>query len=254
MKDFGNFGNALFEDAKRRRIGDHERGDVFGNEFAKFFDVDLAVRFGLDVFDLVAGDDGGRGIRSVRGVGNQNFLAGVALFFEVGANQQQAGEFALRARGGLQSDGVHAGDFEEALLQKTQDFQAALRELLRLQRVLGRDAVEACDEFIYARVVFHGAGTERIHAEVDRVIPRGEAREMAEDFDFADFWETLDAFGAQTRAQGFRWIGGRDIQRWEFECALAGRGFLEDQAFVLARMARCFFDFSVHQGSRCCIV
>ena len=38
MQDFGDFGNTLFEDAKRRRVGDHERGDVFGHEFAKFLD------------------------------------------------------------------------------------------------------------------------------------------------------------------------------------------------------------------------
>ena len=49
---------------------------------------------------------------------------------------QQAGEFALRARGGLQRGRVHSGDREQALLQIVQDAQAALRNF----RGLFRDA------------------------------------------------------------------------------------------------------------------
>ena len=66
------------------------------------------VRFGLDVLDFVAGDHRGGGIRAVRGIGNQNFLARIALLLEVRADQQQARQFALRARRRLQRDGVHA--------------------------------------------------------------------------------------------------------------------------------------------------
>ena len=49
--------------------------------------------------------------------GIRTFLRGLPFGCEVGADQQQSGEFALRAGGGLQRDGVHAGDFEQALLQ-----------------------------------------------------------------------------------------------------------------------------------------
>ena len=35
-----------------------------------------------------------------------------------------------------------------------------------------------------------------IHAEVDGVVPGGEAREVADDFDLADFGEAFDAFAA----------------------------------------------------------
>ena len=59
--------------------------------------------------------------------------------------------------------------------------------------MLRGDAVEARDEFIDARVVLHGAGAERIHAQIDGVVPGGKAREVADDFDFADFGETFDA-------------------------------------------------------------
>ena len=49
--------------------------------------------------------------------GIRTFFRALPLFLEVGANQQKAGEFALRAGGGLQRNYVHARDFEEALLQ-----------------------------------------------------------------------------------------------------------------------------------------
>ena len=35
VQDFGDFGDALLENAERRRIGDHQRGDVFGDQFAQ---------------------------------------------------------------------------------------------------------------------------------------------------------------------------------------------------------------------------
>ncbi len=90
MQNLGDFWDALLENAERRRIGDHQRGNVGRDKFAQLVDIDLAVRFGLDVFDFVAGDDRGGRIGAVRGIGNQNFLARVALFFEIGAYQQQA--------------------------------------------------------------------------------------------------------------------------------------------------------------------
>ena len=104
VQDFGDFGDALFEYAERRRIGDHQRSDVWSDEVAQFVDVDLAVRFGLDVFDFVAGDHCGGGIGAVRGVRNQNFFARIAVFLVVGADEQQAGHLALRAGGRLQGD------------------------------------------------------------------------------------------------------------------------------------------------------
>ena len=45
-----------------------------------------------------------------------------------GADQQDAGEFAVRAGGGLEGDCVHAGDFDEAALQQVDDFKNSLSE------------------------------------------------------------------------------------------------------------------------------
>ena len=77
-------------------------------------------------------------------------------------------------------------------MQIVQDAQAALRDFSRLLGMFGGQTIEARDEFVDAWIVFHGAGAERIHAEVNGVIPGGKAREMADDFDFADFGEAFD--------------------------------------------------------------
>ncbi len=248
MQNFRDFGDALLEDAERRRIGDHQGGDVGRDEFAKFVDVDLAVRFGLDVFDFIAGDDRGGGIGAVRGIGDQNLLSRIALLLQVRANQQQPGELALRAGGRLQGDGVHAGDFEKALLEQAKDFEAALGKLLRLIRMLGGDAVESRHEFVDPRIVFHGTGAEGIHAEVDGVVPGRKAREVANDFDFAYFRESLNALLAVILAQRLGGVHARNVERRQFKGALARRGFLEDESFVLVGVARSFFDFRAQVG------
>jgi hypothetical protein len=55
--------------------------------------------------------------------------------------------------------------------------------------MLGGQAIEAGDKFVYARIIFHGAGAERVHAQIYGVIPGGKAREVTQDFDFAYFWK-----------------------------------------------------------------
>ena len=179
----------------------------------------------------------------MRGVRDQNLLARAALRVrQIGANQQQSGQFALRAGGGLERSGVHPRDFGEAIEQQLLNFQAALRQLLRLIGMLGGDAVEARDKFIHARVVLHRARPERIHAQIDRVIPRGKPREMADDFDFADFGESRNLLAGVVRAQRRLRVHGRHIERREFDAALAGRRLFEDQPFVLADVAASFLD------------
>ncbi len=104
------------------------------------------------------------------------------------------------ARGRLQGDRIHAGDFEQALLEQTHDFQAALREFLGLQWVLGGEAVEPGHEFVDAWVVLHRAGAQRVHAQVDRVVPGGKPGEVAQDFDLAYFREACNAVASMVVA------------------------------------------------------
>ncbi len=70
VQDFGNLRNAIFKDAQRGGIRDHQSGHVGSHQFAQFVDVDLSVRFGLDVFHFVAGNHRRGRIRAVSGVRN----------------------------------------------------------------------------------------------------------------------------------------------------------------------------------------
>ena len=70
VKNVGDFRDARLEDAQRGGIGNHQRGNIFGDQVAKFGDVDLTVGFGLYIFDLIAGDHGGSWICAMGGIGN----------------------------------------------------------------------------------------------------------------------------------------------------------------------------------------
>ena len=50
-----------------------------------------------------------------------------------------------------------------------------------------REARQARDALVDARVELHRAGAERIDRDIDRVILLAHAREVADDVDFADF-------------------------------------------------------------------
>ncbi len=100
--------------------------------------------------------------------------------------------------------------------------------------MLGGQAFEPRDELVDARIVFHGAGAERVHAEIDRVIPCGKAGEVADHFDFADFGEAFNGIAAECSAERSGRIDGGDIERRKLHAALAGQRMLEDQAFILA--------------------
>ena len=219
------------------------RGHVAVHDVLQPRDVDLAALVRWHVLDFVPGNHGRGRIGAVRGVGNQHFLARAPLrIFQIGANQQQSGEFALRSGGGFQRAGIHARDFGQAFQQQFQNLQAALREFLRLVGMLGGDAVQARDEFVHARVVLHRAGPQRVHAQIDRVIPGGQAREVAHHFDFADFREARHALTRVGRAQCGARVDLRNVQGRELHSALAGRGLLEDQSLVLADVPPRFFN------------
>ncbi len=123
-----------FEDAQRVGIGDHERGDVLGDDALERRHIQHAAFVGADVLDRVAGDGGGGGIGAVRGIGNQDLLARIAALFEQRANQQDAGQLAVRAGRGLQRDGVHAGDLGQRGFQTRHDFHARPAPALRADR------------------------------------------------------------------------------------------------------------------------
>ena len=121
VQDVGDLVDLALEDADGARVGEHQRGNVLGDQALKRGDVDHAERVRLDVLHLVADDRGGRRVGAMRGVGHQHGPAGVALRLVVGAGEQDSGELAMRAGGRLQRDRIHAGDLNQAFLQDMDD-------------------------------------------------------------------------------------------------------------------------------------
>ena len=120
----------------------------------------------------------------------------------------------------------------QAALQQVDDFKHALRQRLGPVGMRFGQAFDARDKLVDARVVLHGAGAQRIHAQVDGVVPRGEPREVADDLDLAQLGQQsrrLAVRGAEQR----RGVDRGHIERRQLVSALARRGLLEDQRLVL---------------------
>ena len=118
----------------------------------------------------------------------------------------------MSAGGRLESNGVHAGDFGKSLFENGYDFQAALGKFVGLIRMRPGETLRARDEFIDARVVLHGAGSERIETEIDGVIPGGETSEVAEGFELADLRKIFDLRADMPFAKSLFSVDRRHIQ------------------------------------------
>ena len=171
VQDIGRRHDMRFENAQRIGVRDHQPGHVFGDGFLQRRKIQQALFVRPDVFHHVA-RDGRRGrVGAVRGVGNQDLLARVALLFEQRADQQDTRQLALRARRRLQRDRIHAGDLQQRGFKERHHFHCALRQRFRLIRMRPRQTFRARHEFVHARIVFHGAGSQRVHAVIDGVVP-----------------------------------------------------------------------------------
>ena len=137
----------------------------------------------VDLRELVAGHRHARRVRAVRGVGDDDRVALLALAAvgEVRAHQHQPGQLALRAGRRLQRDRVEAGDLGEDLLQPPHQLERALRAVLLLVRVQVAEAGQRDDALVDARVVLHRAGAERVEARVDPEVARRELGEVADE-------------------------------------------------------------------------
>src|SRR5260370_25469824 len=111
--------------------------------------------------------------------------------------------------------------------------------------MLGSDAVKPGYEFIDTRVVLHRAGAQRIHAQVDGEVPRRKAREVAENFDLADFGKSFDTRAPVIGTESLGGIGGGYGEGRQIEPAPSPRRLLEDQPLPLVGVGRSSLDFSV---------
>jgi len=133
----------------------------------------------------------------------------VATGLMVRANNEDAREFALRPRGGLQADSREPADFLDPFLELVHEQQAALGRFNRLERVGGCEPGQSGGLLVDARIVFHGTGAEGVKSLVDTVIEAGEARKMSNDIHFRDFrkWKIGTQEAVWQRAQGNIWAG-----------------------------------------------
>ena len=172
----------------------------------------------------------------------------MSLRLVIGPHHEQPGHLAVRARRGLQRDRIHAGDFDQAFAQRFQNVQRALRNFLRLVGMPVRDSFHPRHRFVHARVVLHRARAQRIHAEIDRIIPGGKPGEVANDFDLAHFGHVAEIFSLRC-TEKLRSIDFRHIERRQLPRGLARRRLLEDQAFVLIDVERGLASHVLHRAT-----
>ena len=227
--------NLVFKNANRRRIGQHQRCRIFVHRLRERFHIDAAPLVRLEIDDLVAADGRSGGIRPVRRVGDDDVAPRIAPCCVIRARQQNAGELAMRACSRLQSDRLHSGDLEQALLQQPDNSQRTLRQFLRLIRMRLRNPLQPRYKFIYPRIVLHRAAAQRIHPQVDRVIPSREPREMANDLNLAQLRE-LCSFFARIFAQQILGIDLWNIEGRQPIRLLPRRRLLKAQPLVLRQV------------------
>ena len=82
------------------------------------------------------------------------------------------------------------------------------------------DAFQPRDKLIYPRVVLHRAAAQRIHPQINRVVPRRKPREVPDDFDLAQLRQRGLIFARRVAQQGGRVDFGH-IQRSKLVALLA---------------------------------
>ena len=235
VQDVGDAMNLFFEDADGARVGEHHAGGVLVDCCFKRSGIDHAFGVRFEIENLVAADRRRCRIGAVRRVRDDDLPARITLRLVIGAHQQNAGEFSVRPGGGLERDRLHAGDLDQALGERFEDAQCALRDFFRLIRMSIGQAFEAGNKFVNPRIVFHGARAKRIHAEVDRVVPGREACEVTDDLDLAHLRHEAEVITCRI-AQQLLWVYFRNVERRELVSFLAGRRLLEDESLVLRDM------------------
>ncbi len=227
VDDGGDFGDVALKHAQRRRIGQHQPGGLRPDRLAQGGQIHIAVGVGGDFPDREAAHDGGGGIGAVGGVRNQHFAAGViALGDVIGADHRHSGKFALGAGHGRQRHRLHSGHFPQHLLQVVQAGQKALTDRFRRQRMAGEKPGQRSQPVTDARVVLHGAGTQRVKMGVDGKVLLRQPGVMAHRLKFRYLRQRRGAAAAQMVGQIGQGMVGRG--RGDHRPA-TGPGLVENQ-------------------------
>ena len=176
----------------------------------QILDVDVAAVVGAHVRQLVAGHRHAGRVRAVRRVRDHDLapLLALATVREVGAEQHQAGQLALAARGRLQADGVEARHLEQDLLQVPLELERALDRVLVGERMQPREPGQRHEPLVDPGVVFHRAAAERVEAGVDAEVARRELGEVAEHLGLGELGQPRRLLARQLgRHLGHRQVG-----------------------------------------------
>ena len=160
--------------AVRGGIGDHQGrqlGRVLGDLGVQIVEVDVAEFVARDHDHLHARQHGAGGVGAVRtGRDQADGAVQVATGPVVAADRQQAGEFALASGVGLQRHRVIAGDLGEPGLQVRDHDEVALDIRGRGEGVDVRELGPGDRRHLGGGGQLHGAGAERDHAAVERIV------------------------------------------------------------------------------------
>ena len=188
VHDLANTLDAFLEDAVRRRIGDHDRRElarVRGGLRLEVGQVDVAVRIAADDHHVHSRHLRRRGIRAVRGRGNEAHVAVRLVAARViRADHEQARVLPLRTRVGLQRHGIVAGDRAQHLLELANHAAIARRLLRGRERMQRAELGPGHRNHLGRRVELHRARTERNHRAVERQVAVGQAAQIPEHFRF----------------------------------------------------------------------
>ena len=128
----------------------------------------------------------------------------------------------MRTGSRLQGYGRQTDNGCDCLLQLPHQLQGALNLFFRLVWVQLAEAGQGRHSVVDLGVIFHGAGSKWVHAEIDRIIPGGKASEMTNDFNLTHFGHLAEIFSF-SGSQQLRGVDVRHIEGWQPPCRLSGR-------------------------------
>ncbi|CAI8728808.1 putative metal-dependent RNase [Pseudomonas sp. IT-P218] len=188
VDDAADFADAFLEHAVGRRVGDHQRGEVFAvldGLGAQVFDVDVAAGVAGGDDDTHAGHLRGGRVGAVgRGRDQADVAAVFATALVVGADGQQAGVFTLGTGVRLQRDRVVAGGGAEHRFQFIGQLLVAGALLGRGERVQGAEFSPGHRDHFAGGVEFHGARAQRDHGAIEGQVLVGELAQVAHQLGF----------------------------------------------------------------------
>ena len=232
VRHFAQRLNLRLENAQSVRIGNHHRRDIFAQGGAHRTQIDVAARVGRDVRHLETAAAGARRIGSVRRIGDDDAISSTRLSilssaaFVIFADHQQPAKLALRARHRLHCRVMQSGNFRQNALRLEQHFEPALNARCALQRMNLRETRQRRNRFVQLRVVFHGAGTQRIKLGVDAEVLLRQPGEMAHQSVFVYGWQR------QIAAHQVLEIGARHVTWRQIVAGLAFVRQLKEKRFT----------------------